>query len=142
MPYATLQQLTDRYGTAMLVDLTDRAVVATGVIDTSVVDRALADADELINGYLFKRYTLPLATVPGLITVIAAGIAIWALHIGTPNEKITEDYKAAMRNLDNIAKGTVGIPAAGVEPSSSGSTGARITDRERPLTAENLTGFI
>lgn len=142
MPYATLQQLTDRYGRAMLVDLTDRADVATGAIDTDVVDRALADADEVINGHLIKRYTLPLAPVPGLIAELAATLTIWKLHIGSPNDKITEDYRQAMRSLSEIARGNVGIPAAGVEPAATGGTGARITDRERPLTAENLKGFI
>ncbi|MBL4757578.1 MAG: DUF1320 family protein, partial [Rhizobiales bacterium] len=45
MTYATQAQLLDRYGTRMLISLTDRAKPATGVIDTSVVDRALADTD-------------------------------------------------------------------------------------------------
>ena len=142
MPYATLQQLSDRYGVAMLLDLTDRAEVATGAIDADVVDRALADADELINGYLAARYTLPLAITPGLVAVLAAQVAIWNLHTGSPNEKVAEDYKQALRTLEAISKGTIKLPVGGVEPASSGGTGARMTDRERPLTAENLKGFI
>src|SRR5690606_6605607 len=45
----------------LLVALTDRAEVATGEIDQDVVDRALADTDAMIDGYIAARYALPLA---------------------------------------------------------------------------------
>ena len=45
MTYSSLAELTDRYGTSQLISLTDRADVATGVIDTDVIDQALASAD-------------------------------------------------------------------------------------------------
>jgi hypothetical protein len=45
--------------------------------------------------------------------------------------------------LRDIATGALRIPgAAGLEPAVTSGSGARITDRERPLTAENLKGFI
>lgn len=142
MPYATLDQLTDRYGLAMLVDLTDRAEVATGEVDAAVVARALADADALIDGHLRDRYALPLAAVPELIGTLAAQIAIWNLHLGEPNAKIAEDYRQALKTLEAIGRGAIRLSVAGVEAAETGGTGARITDRERPLTAENLKGFI
>lgn len=143
MTYATLQQLTDRYGETMLIDLTDRGAVATGTIDTTVTDRALADADAVIDGYLAARYALPLAATPALITDLAQAIAIWKLHPAAPDPKIETDYKEAIRTLRDISAGTVRIPgAAGLEPSGTGSTGARSTDRDRPMTADNLKGFI
>lgn len=142
MTYATLEQLTDRYGAQMLVLLTDRAEVATGEIDTDVISRALTDTDAMIDGFLQGRYLLPLATVPPLLADIAQMIAIWKLHRHKTNEKIEADYKEAMSLLDRIGKGAVRLPIEGVEPASSNTSGARITDRERPLTAQNLKGFI
>jgi len=142
MTYAILQQLTDRYGEQMLVMLTDRADVATGVVDEAVIDRALADTDAMIDGFLKGRYVLPIAETPPLLADIAQMIAIWKLHRHQPNEKIETDYKEAMSLLDRIGKGAVRLPVAGVEPATTGTSGARITDRERPLTAENLKGFI
>jgi phage gp36-like protein len=142
MTYATLEQLTDRYGEQMLVLLTDRGPVATGTIDITVVDRALADTDAMIEGFLTDRYVLPLAETPPLLSAMAQRIAIWELHRHNPNDKIEKDYKEAMAFLDRIGKGIVRLSVAGVEPVTTNSGGARITDRERPLTAENMKGFI
>lgn len=142
MTYATLQQLSDRYGEEMLVLLTDREEVASGDIDMAVIGRALADTDAMIDGFLKGRYVLPLAETPPLLADIAQMIAIWKLHRHQPNEKIEKDYKEAMTLLDRIATGKVRLPIDGAEPATSGGSGARITDRARPLTAENLKGFI
>lgn len=142
MTYATSDILADRYGTAMLVALTDRGTVATGAVDADVVARALADADAVIDGYLAGRYGLPLAAVPALVVDIAAALAIWKLHLNQPDPKIEADYRDALRMLRDIADGRLRIPAAGIEPAVTGGQGARITDRERPLTEANLKGFI
>ena len=142
MTYATLQQLSDRYGEEMLVLLTDRADVATGLIDAAVINRALADTDAMIDGFLKGRYILPLSETPPLLADIAQMISIWKLHRHQPNEKIEKDYKEAMSLLDRIATGKIRLPIDGAEPATSGGSGARITDRARPLTAENLKGFI
>lgn len=142
MTYATLAQLTDRYGAQMLVNLTDRAEVATGEIDEAVIDRALADTDALIDGYLAGRYVLPLAATPPLLADLAGAIAVWKLHTHKPDDKIEADYRDARRTLDAIAKGDVRLPVAGVEPAGTGGSGARITDRDRPFTEANLKGFI
>lgn len=142
MPYATLALLTDRYGERLLVALTDRGELATGAVDATVVDRAIADTDALIDGYLAGRYVLPLAATPPLVTDIAQAIAIWKLHVYQPDPKIEADYKEAVRQLQQIAQGAIRLPVAGVEPASQGGSGARLTDRDRPMTAENLKGFI
>ena len=136
MPYATLQQLIDRYGERMLVRLTDRGESANLQIDGDTVDRALADADALIDGYLGGRYALP------LVVDIAQRLAIWNLHTSTTDEKVAADYKAALATLRDISTGAVRLPVAGVEPASSGASGVQVTDRERPFTAENMKGFM
>lgn len=142
MSYATLQQLTDRYGTAMLIDLTDRADPPAGAIDTDVVDRALADADALIDGYLKGRYALPLASTPPLVTDLELKIAIYNLHRNVTSEKVRNDYLDAVKTLAAIANGTVRLDIAGVEPDASGSSGVVTTDRDRDMTPDNLKGFI
>lgn len=142
MPYATLQNLIDRFGAAMILGQTDRATPPAGVIDQAVVDRALADADAMINGYIGTRYQVPLTEVPPQIADIAQSIAIWKLHIYKPDEKIELDYKEALRALRDISAGIITLNATTLTPTPQGGTGARLTDRERPLTAENLKGFI
>lgn len=142
MPYTTQQDLIDRYGEQLLISLTDRAAVATGAIDADVVDQVLGDTDALIDGYLATRYKLPLAQVPPVVSAIALRIAIYDLHVYQPNEKIGDDYKEAVRQLKDIASGAIRLPVAGVEPEDTGGGGARMTDRERPFTGANMTGFI
>ncbi len=143
MSYCTLDDLTTRYGERMLVDLTDRGALATGVIDGAVIDRALTDTDAMIDGYLAVRYKLPLGSTPALVADLAQVIAIWKLHVAAPDPKIEEDYKAAMRTLEGLSRGSVRLTTVeGIEPSGTGGNGVRLTDRARPLTAENLKGYI
>jgi len=140
--YASQSALVDRFGERLLLDLTDRADPPAGAVDSAIVDRALADTDAVIDGYLAGRYILPLATTPPLLADLALQIAIYKLHVFAPDQKIADDYKAALAMLGKIADGTVRLPAAGVEPASSGSGGVETIDRERPLTPENMTGFV
>lgn len=142
MPYCTQAQLTDRFGLARLIALTDRAAIPLGVIDQAVVSRALADTDAVIDGFLFGRYALPLAETPALVTDLAQAIALWKLHATEPEAKVKADYEAAMRLLREIAQGVVQLSVAGLEPASSGDGGVQITDRDREFTAENMRGFI
>ena len=142
MAYTSQSDLIDRYGARMLELLTDRASPPAGAIDGAVVDAAIAGAEAVIDGYLASRYALPLASVPALISEIAEAIAIWKLHPAAPDPKIEADYRAAMKLLADIASGTVRLQVAGVATEETGGTGARLTDRERPLTADNMKGFI
>lgn len=142
MTYATQDDLTERYGEPMLVQLSDRADVPTGLVDATVVARALADTDAVIDGYLEGRYALPVTDVPPLLTEIGQAIAIYKLHVFQPDQKIEDEYKEAMRMLREIADGRVTLTIAGKPAAGTGGSGARITDRERPLTEANLKGFI
>lgn len=142
MSYASLEQLIDRFGERTLVQLTDRAEVATGAIDAGVVERALGDTDAVIDGYLAGRYQLPIVGAPPLLVDIALTIAIYKLHPFAPDQKIEKDYEGALRALRDLSSGAMRLDVAGVEPASSGASGVEFTDRERPLTPENLKGFI
>jgi phage gp36-like protein len=140
--YTTQTELTERYGAALLVSLTDRGDTATGLIDASVVTRAISEAEGLINGYVKGRYALPFATVPDPIPAIAQQIAIYTLHPFEPDAKIVRDYEAAIRQLREIAQGVIELDAEGATPAQTGASGVEVTDRERPFTESNLKGFI
>lgn len=142
MSYTTPGQLTDRYGRQMLVGLTDRDHIATGWLDEATVERAIADAGATIDGYLAVRYRLPLEAVPPLVADLAARIAIWNLHTAAADPKIEADYREAIRTLEGLSKGVLRLDLDGAEPAAAGNSGARITDRDRPMTAENLKGYI
>lgn len=142
MPYVTLAQLIDRYGEPTLVAVTDRGQHSTGVIDAAVVARAIADADATIDGYLARRYALPLSAPQPMLARLAGSIVFYALHVFQPDEKIVAEHKEAVAMLREIAAGTVALTAAGAEAPQTGGTGARITDRERQMSQDNMGGFI
>ncbi|MES2754883.1 MAG: DUF1320 domain-containing protein [Pseudomonadota bacterium] len=142
MTYATTEQLIERFGESMLVQLTDREAFPTGEIAADVVARALAGTDAEINGSLAKRYRLPLAAVPELVIELAIAIAIYKLHRFAPDPKIEKDYERALAKLRQIAIGDVLLDVAGVEPTTSGAGGVVASDRPRDMTPGNLAGFI
>ena len=142
MTYATQQDLIDRYGEDRLIALTDRADVPTGAIDATLVAEVLADTDALINGYLKVRYALPVAAVPPLIEKLAKVIAYYDLHLYDTDDKTKADYERAMVQLKQISDGTIKLSIAGIEPQGSNTDNVMVTDRARPLTAENLKGLI
>lgn len=140
MSYATLAELTERYGEQFLVKLT--AVAPATEIDAAVVARALTDADALIDGYLKGRYLLPLTSTPPLLRDLALAIAVYKLHRQSASEKIRADYDDAVRVLGQIGSGQVRLDIAGAEPPSSGTGGVRASDRDRDMTPDNLKGFV
>lgn len=142
MTYVTQQQLVDRFGAQLLLQLTDRAVPPAGQIDAAVVAGAIRDAGAVIDGYLAGRYQLPLDDVPDLVRDLALSIAIYKLHPFAPDPKIQADYDGALRTLRDIATGAARLSVAGIEPGSAGTSGVQFVDRARPLTPENMRGFI
>lgn len=127
----------------MLLQLSDRQTPPSGVIDQDVVNRALANTDAMIDGYLAGRYVLPLVSTPPLLQGVAQEIAIYKLHPFQPDPKIEQEYKDAVATLDKISKGTIRLPNATIgEPAVTGADGVVAVDRDRDFTPENMKGFI
>lgn len=143
MTYCTLPDLIERFGERMIISLTDRGDRAAGVIGTIVVDRALADTDAVLNGYLATRYDVTqLVPVPALLRDLALSVAIWKLHIATPDKKIEDDYNEALRTLRDISKGLSVLEVGGRPAETSAPISVRFTERPRPLSADSLKGYI
>ncbi len=115
MSYCTLSDIQNtRIPEETLVQLTDDAGV--GVVDQDVVTEAIAEADDLIDGYLRGRYQLPLTSVPKVLSGISASIAAFKLYGRRPEfdtpELVIKAHDAALKTLDQIRKGAVrlGLP--------------------------------
>lgn len=119
--YAQVADLVDRFGQAELVELTDRTSPVPTVLDTAVAERALADADAQIDGYLGARYQLPLPSVSPLLVRIACDIARYLLWEDRASDEVRERYRDAVRMLEALAKGIVTL---GLSPVSTPSTSA------------------
>lgn len=123
MSYATQQDLIDRFGEGELLAVADRD--GDAAVDTAVVDRALADADGLIDSYIGARYALPLVAVPSQLVSAACDIARWKLYTDAPHDRVEGAYKAAIAWLKDIQAGRADLDAEGVEPAAD-SAGAPV----------------
>lgn len=140
MPYATQQDLVDRFGSQELAQLTDPAAGAT--INATTVARALADADAEIDTRLAARYALPLATVPTVLVRIAADLARYFLFDVRATEQVRNRYTDATKLLAKIATGEVLLPdAAALLQPGPGAVAVAVRAPARHFSAATLDGF-
>lgn len=142
MPYATPQDLIDRLGSREATAISDRN--GTGLPDTAALTRALGEAENEVNGYVGRRYLLPLtssstgqpADVPTVLKRLVIDIARYQ-QTGTEimeTESIRNRYKDAVRMLEQIAKGEISLgdlmPVGAGKPASlGGATAIRTGDK-------------
>ncbi len=149
--YVTPAQLADKPGARELAQVATRerdAIVADDLMEATlrgtdrtawapalqaVADDALArinaainEAGGTIDGFLAKRYTLPLAKTPGVVTSWARSITRYLLHkdriSGEANDPILRDYRDAMKLLQLTAdnKFSLGVDDPVVNNPNSG----------------------
>lgn len=134
MPYATLQNLVDRWGNGPLTQLTNPGGPS---IDTTVLARAQAASEAIINSALQRRFTLPLtAPYPPLLVQIDEVFVWYFLHDEQPTEHAKYQYEDMRRLLRAISKSEIdiGLDGAGTAEVSAGSlmsirSGERIFSR-------------
>jgi phage gp36-like protein len=151
MTYATVQDLTDRRGEAMIARLTGGDDLGLGVaptVDPVVAERALADATSEIDGYLRDRYALPLAQVPAQLVEWTCTLAMPRLYTraadrtaGMPDDLVAE-IKAVRAQLDRVSKGTIdlGLPT-GEAPASAARPLARVSSPPRLMSPDALKDY-
>lgn len=139
MTYATQQDLVDRFGSDELIQLTDRTNV--GTIDSTVVTRALGDADAEINGYLAGQYALPLATVPAVLVRLACDIARYQLSADRVTESVRDRYKDAVAMLSKISRGDVQLGVAVGQAPAPTDSGIAFTAPDRVFSRTKLNDY-
>lgn len=102
--YATLTDMTARFETAELIQLTDEAL--NGVIDEAKLATVLTEATGKINAYISKRYPGPFAPVPSVLTDAACDIARYRLYKTSAPEQVAARYQEVMDWLKMVAEGT------------------------------------
>ncbi len=105
------------------------------------IDQALMDATDEVNTYLSVRYTLPLETIPNIITSLTIPVAFYWL--GDSNSQVTEiieeRYKNSIARLKGIAAGKANLGLPDKEKPTENS-GGNVTwfSEERKLTRSKL----
>ncbi len=105
-------------------DFLTRFAGCTAEAGDEAISLALADATNLIDTYLCKRYELPFAEVPSILKKLCVDLASYMF--ATADELVTEDirqrYEDAINTLKDIARGTVDLPIKKTND-GTGSTG-------------------
>jgi phage gp36-like protein len=110
MDYCTSYDLIDRFGATELIQRTDRT--NAGVIDDTVLDRAISDASSEINAYL-AGFTLPSTST--VLVGIACDIARYRLYddqimysdLGKPISQVAIRYERWILYLKDVAAGKI-----------------------------------
>ncbi|MEI8390477.1 MAG: DUF1320 domain-containing protein [bacterium] len=127
--YCTLYDIKQQVSENTLIEITDD--IQANEINTEIVDEAILYSETLIDGYLRGRYTLPLATIPVLIKIIAADLTVFRLYsrrfqTDMP-ESINDKYKNSVKLLEQIQKGIISL---GIEvPASPPERGEYMTNK-------------
>lgn len=115
---------------------------------TPFCEQAINDADAEIDGYIGKRYKVPLASCPAVIGKMSKDIAVYNLASRTGIDENDREntiyvrYKNAINYLTMVAKGTADI-GIDQDTSSSGhaANGFRLSSSQRIFSRESMKGW-
>ena len=108
---------------------------------------AIGDADAEIDGYLMKRYPVPMSPVPAVIRKYSKDIAVYNLfsRIGidesTDQKTYLNRYNAAIKFLTLVAEGKVSIGTETEDPASAAATGFSAKSNPRLFTRAKMRGM-
>lgn len=140
--YASVADMVIRFGEDDLVRLSWREGAAEGVINTAVVEQALADATAEINGYIGGRHKLPLSAVPEVLIGHCCSIARYLLNGDRAPEQVTDRYTAVIKYLTAVGKGDLQLGMADDQPAQPTGTIAVMQSEGLVFSRRNGRGFI
>lgn len=117
---------------------------------TPLAEDAVADACAEIDGYIGKRYRVPLAKCPQIIRKLAKDIAVYNLASRTGIDEDDREntiyirYKNAISFLLLVAKGTadIGTEEDGSTPDGGmAANGFRMRSSDRTFSRESMKGW-
>ncbi len=141
MPYCIKDDILEQLDEDTLIQLTDDS--DAGVVDDTVIDRAIEDADAEINGYCGARYSIPFLPVPDRIRSLSVDIAVYNIcsrRQGAPDHR-KERYSNAIKFLEKVADGNVSLGEDDPDATPSDSNKPVISSSTRIFTREKLEGF-
>jgi phage gp36-like protein len=122
--YVTQADLIRLFGMSEIESLSQLDYPGNGTIDTVRVDAACEYATQEIDCFLVLRYSLPIASVPMVLTNKAADIARYQMEHNDPREDVRKRYEDAIVWLKMVGAGKagLGLNSAGAEVESDAPT--------------------
>lgn len=112
-----------------------------------IIDAAIGDADAEIDGYLAKRYAVPLSPAPKAINKFSKDIAVYNLFSrigideGTDQKTYLNRYNAAIKFLTLVAEGKVSLGAEADDPATAAATGFSVKSNPRLFSRGQMRGM-
>lgn len=110
-----------------------------------IIEGGILDAEAEIDGYLAKKYPLPISPVPQVINKFTKDIAVYNLYsrIGIDESDREKNYlnryKAAIRFFELLAEGKVEIGT--VDTTTAARTGFSVSSNPRLFSRNTLRGM-
>ena len=135
--YATLADILEQVDQETLIALTDDALA--GAVDESVVERAIANGDAVIDSACRDRYDIPFsAPVPDLVRLYSVDLAVYNLYSRRPQvempEVIGERHQYVLDRLRLVEQGKAGMGVAVNGTEGTESHGALVSGNDRIFT--------
>ncbi len=120
--YSTLNDVIALSDEATIISLTDDEQLNPASIDPAVhtkilgrINSAISRADETINSYAGKQYSVPFSTPPALVVQLSSSLALYFLYLRRASvpDVVASAYKADIAALKDIASGAVSL---GLDP--------------------------
>lgn len=113
------------------------------------VEEAIRDADAEIDGYLAKRYDVPMTPAPRVLNKFSKDIAVYNLmsRIGIDEQNrdktFLNRYNSAIKFLEGVAKGIISIGTGdmGNTQTQVARNGFRIEHPERLFSRDTMKGW-
>lgn len=113
------------------------------------MEEAISDADAEIDGYLARRYNVPMSPAPKVLKKFSKDIAVYNLmsRIGIDEQEREKTYlnryNAAIKFLEGVAKGTISIGTGetGDTQEDAAQKGFRIHNSRRLFSRETMEGW-
>ena len=112
-----------------------------------IIEEAIADADGEIDGYLAKRYSVPLSRPPKVINKLSKDIAIFNLYsrFGIDEESAQKiyltRYNSVIKFLTLVAEGKVSIGTESDDPASAAAVGFTVKSNPRLFSRDQMKGM-
>ncbi|MEG1845090.1 MAG: DUF1320 domain-containing protein [Clostridia bacterium] len=151
MSYSTQQEVRDMVkddalntiiGDAFIENPTEREAKIAPIIA-----QAIGDADGEIDGYLAKRYAVPISNPPKIINKCSKDIAVYNLfsRIGidesTDQKTYLNRYNSAIKFLTLVAEGKVSIGVESDNPQTAAATGFSVHSNTRIFSRDTMEGM-
>lgn len=151
MGYCTIAEVRD-----MLKDDYISKIIGCGYVEdptereaalTPLIEAAISDAAGEVDGYLAKRYPVPLEPAPKVINKFCKDIAVYNLVSRAGINEQSEEknyltrYDAAVKFLRLVAEGTVSIGTGAEGPASAAGTGFTVHASPHVFGRDHLWGM-